>query len=729
MMRLLYRFVSGVLVWGLLGLPLPVAAVTASSTNYVIEHDNFGDALAVEGTANDTAAPTISNVQTATVGTTKATITWGTDENTTGYLKYGSSAGSFTSTSTTQSASSSLSHSAVISGLSEDNTYYFKVVAEDNAGNTAEDTNGGDGYSFTTLQEREEGGGGGSINRTDRIAPQVQRLEIARVSATSAIIAFETSEDAAGTVKYGQTADYGSLAGSVDRFEEEHEIKLRGLVPDTQYSFRAIATDEAGNQGRSDEETFRTLQMDEEPRRPAEQPEQLQITDVRIENVTARTADVVWRTNKEGNSVVEYGETPEYGQSEATLGASTRQHRVALTGLEPGTEYHTRASTFLRGGAHATSSDITFTTEQLSQVQLEDEVIEEVRRAVNRVEDPTLLENVTAVVRQAANQLVEPPSIAGGGPQVDVSPREATISWRTSVPANSMVSYAAEVDYQPDTESVYPATVGKVDEFTQEHEVQLSNLEPTTTYHYQLVSAGKFGSAATTSDLTFTTPSPTPQVTDLQFTTVSGTNIEISWETPMPAQSEIVITDQQTGETIQRADESFVEDHSFVFTGLFPGREYTLQITSTSEEGVSNTSPEFPFSTTVTDDPPSITNVRISSSLIPGRESRVQTIISWETNKPSTSQVFYERGVSSDEGELSNKTALKDELTLDHTVVLDTLQPGSVYRLQVASADINGSTGRSKFYTILTPKPKESLMDLIIKNFSETFEFFKRIKF
>ena len=135
-----------------------------------------------------------------------------------------------------------------------------------------------------------------------------------------------------------------------------------------------------------------------------------------------------------------------------------------------------------------------------------------------------------------------------------------------------------------------------------------------------------------------------------------------------------------------------------------------------------------PFSTTVSLEPPQISKVRISTSIIPGKVEKVQTIISWKTNKPSTSRVFYEEGISGDK-ELPFMTSLEQELVKDHVVITTAFKSGKVYRIRMESIDASGGASYSSDYTIITPRPKESIIDLIIKNFEDIFVFLKKIKF
>ena len=105
---------------------------------------------------DDTTAPVISNVTSTNLTTTSATITWNTNENATSAVNYGlTNAYGLNVTS----ASSVTSHSLLLSGLSANTTYHFRVTSTDAANNV---TTGSDN-TFTTASS---GGGGGETLTT-----------------------------------------------------------------------------------------------------------------------------------------------------------------------------------------------------------------------------------------------------------------------------------------------------------------------------------------------------------------------------------------------------------------------------------------------------------------------------------------------------------------------------------------------------------------------------------
>jgi hypothetical protein len=106
-------------------------------------------ANAIGGTIPDPDPPVISNVTVVDITDTTARIVWDTDEPADSLVHYGLT----TSYGSTESDSSYVtSHSIILTGLTPDTTYHYKVVSSDPSSNTAES---GD-YIFTTQTQTQD---------------------------------------------------------------------------------------------------------------------------------------------------------------------------------------------------------------------------------------------------------------------------------------------------------------------------------------------------------------------------------------------------------------------------------------------------------------------------------------------------------------------------------------------------------------------------------------------
>jgi len=99
----------------------------------------------------DTAAPIMTGLIATTISTTTATITWDTDENAIGTLRYGTTTPVLSDilSQTSMESISSTTHSFALSGLVASTTHYYVAVSADAAGNTATSSE----QSFITLSE------------------------------------------------------------------------------------------------------------------------------------------------------------------------------------------------------------------------------------------------------------------------------------------------------------------------------------------------------------------------------------------------------------------------------------------------------------------------------------------------------------------------------------------------------------------------------------------------
>jgi hypothetical protein len=124
--------------------------------------------------------------------------------------------------------------------------------------------------------------------------------------------------------------------------------------------------------------------------------------------------------------------------------------------------------------------------------------------------------------------------------------------------------------------------------------------------------------------------------------------------------------------------------------------------------------------------PPIIESFKVESSLVAGRTDRARSVVSWKTDELSTSIVYYEEGSGSPDKPLANKQQDTSILVTNHVIILSALKPGTIYRFQITSADEAGNRTTLPIRTIITPKQDESIVDVIFKNFDETFNFLKK---
>lgn len=302
----------------------------------------------------------------------------------------------------------------------------------------------------------------------------------------------------------------------------------------------------------------------------------------------------------------------------------------------------------------------------------------------------------------------------------DITINSATILWETNIKSNSLVALAEDKDYDPKRENPYTLEVGNVEERVKEHKVIVSNLKPGTLYHFQVKSASLIGIIGKSKDYTFSTLA---SKIELEVVRVTNNEIEVRWISPRPTDSNVEFKDLTTGRTYQTKIEGKRTIHSVTLKNLTPGTSYQIRSFGYTEDNILMESNPITIKTKLDTLPPKISTLRIDNALFPARRDRALTIISWRTDEPANSLVFFEEGIGFGEV-LANKAGQKEEFVLEHTVILTT-KTATIYRIQIVSADESGNEARSSIRTVLTPRGEESILDIIIKNFEETFRFLR----
>ena len=127
---------------------------------------------------------------------------------------------------------------------------------------------------------------------------------------------------------------------------------------------------------------------------------------------------------------------------------------------------------------------------------------------------------------------------------------------------------------------------------------------------------------------------------------------------------------------------------------------------------------------TIKDEAPAvISKITTESTLYPGAENRVQTIISWETDELAVCQLFYHQGLAP----LKEVDSLPLEIDFaqKHVQVTTNLLPATVYKFWMECFDDVENKTISEDFIMLTPTREENIIDIILRNFETTFGWVK----
>lgn len=658
-----------------------------------------------------TSGPVISNVTETSINDNTAEIFWRTNVDSDSYVTYSINADL---TSSTKIGSASLvggaapfQHQVTLANLTAGTTYYYFVESKDGAANNSKDTNGNNYYSFQTT--------------TDTRAPVISGITTPVIATTAAVIVWQTDELATTQLVWGTTTGATGTSTDLDQtLSIFHVVSLTGLTENTTYYFKVKSRDSAANETTSDEDSFVTdkttiiqissgggqssIVLDTTP--PT-------ISQIKTEDITPFGATIKFTTSEESIGLINYGlEKNKDLDFTAASSDYKKDHSVKVYGLRMGTKYSLKIKAIDKAG-NATSSEVqTFTTTYLTEKGVD---IKDAYQFQQEVEDAI----------QSALPSIVPPFVEK--PQLrDITEDSATITWRTNIPAYSQVSYADDQTYDAALDNPYSQQNSASQNKVTSHELILTGLKSNTKYHVSAQSYRIAGAVGKSADMTFTTKAGKVQPT---LAAATNNSFRIVWNTDTPSTSILSYTNLSTKITNQKTDQVQVKFHDLTIDNLAPGSTYDVKVSSLTADGniiEGHGSVRVVLSKDVK--APEITAIKIESAFIPGKSDKTQTIVSWKTNEPANSVVYYEEGTGSptEQKALSNKIELPNNYVTDHSVVLTNLKAGGLYRIQVESVDTAGNKTTFPVRTIVIPRQTESVLDIIFKNFEDTFKFLKK---
>jgi hypothetical protein len=478
------------------------------------------------------------------------------------------------------------------------------------------------------------------------------------------------------------------------------------------------------------------------------------LSKIGITDITGTTAKLSWKTNESANTLVQYGKTTSYNRGQVDTGL-TMDHAVVMVDLLPLTTYHYKISSIDASGNVGASGDMTFTTtDALGSVNASENIENSESNSskesseeedtsftsalgnvasylvsmANKVSVSTLENSLNSqynIIRQLSNTV--PPPILSGEPRVLTTADSATITWKTDKESNSLVAVASESKFDKEKGSEgYIQTVGNPNESVTLHTVTISDLEPETIYHYQVRSMTSIGALGESSDFTFRTKTKELEIGNYTVENINAGTATFRWVTNNETDATVKYTPYRNGELEVDAaqtvkDKNFSTLHEVTVDNFESGIVYEVELSGKDLKGKTIAKKISSFATGDDNFPPTIYQIQTESALSVGKESNVQTIISWLTDEPATSQVFYQKGVGLTDDAKWENTQIDSTYTKKHIVVLTKFEAGQIYQFKIQSADSNNNVGVSKVYTILAPKQKESVFQVIMKNFEDVF--------
>ncbi len=229
-----------------------------------------------------------------------------------------------------------------VTGLTDGVTYYFAVTAYDISGNESD-------YSNEVYK---------TITTPDTTPPQISGVYAGNITHNSVTINWTTDEASDSQVEYGLDQSYGSTTTLDTTLVTTHSVTITGLSASTQYHYRVMSRDEAGNLSVSVDYSFTTAEA------PDTTPPQ--ISNIQVADVTDSSVTITWTTDEPSTSQVEYGLNTSYGNITTLDTTPVTVHSVSISGLTSFTTYDFRVRSRDDAGNEAVSSNYSFTTSNVA---------------------------------------------------------------------------------------------------------------------------------------------------------------------------------------------------------------------------------------------------------------------------------------------------------------------------------------------------------------------------
>lgn len=419
--------------------------------------------------------PTTGGSPNVSTGSSTAIITWTTSRSAFGSVDYGKTT-DFGSTSS--ESVSATAHSVKLTGLSPGTTYNYRVQSLDDSNLVGYERTDAysDTYTFSTMSR-----------------PDIGAITASDITLDSALISWTTTSMSTSVIDYGASTDYGqTITVSTTASSSAHMAKLSGLTHSTSYHFRVKGTTADGTDVYSEDNVFQTLTF----------PKVTATVFNTDQGANGTSIVVAWGTNVATTGIVEY--QPVTVETSLDLAHLQALDQAALVKLPIGSK-----------GVVKSNYDGTLASRHVARLNgLSDGTMYVV---TIRGRDKNGLEAVAEPWRYVTGNDTRPPVMSNVVVETPLSgvgadaKAQLLVSWETDEPALGQLVWGkgtgAEYPQASELESA-PGT---------KHVIVLRDLDPTTTFHFKIVSTDVSKNKAESEDTVIVTPAAQQAALDVIF--------------------------------------------------------------------------------------------------------------------------------------------------------------------------------------------------------------------
>ena len=282
-------------------------------------------------------------------------------------------------------------------------------------------------------------------------------------------------------------------------------------------------------------------------------------------------------------------------------------------------------------------------------------------------------------------------------PSATIKTKSAVIAWSTNRTSNSFIKYGkSSGDYGEETGSSTQVT---------SHSVELTGLDPGTTYYYKALWTDEDGNSGLSDELTLTT-NPAPAVSLVKTTNVSIYGVTVSFTIANSIKATV-----EYGKTLSyggtQAISTAKNESTYIvsLTNLVEGTSYNYRIKAEDDEGNVYYSDNYTFETLPV---PKITALKVQQ--VVGMPTATLRLL-WTTNTSVTSVVTYYPNSHPERA----KDYINLSLTKTHEAIIKDLADETEYSLAVTGKDLVGNQAE---YPVQKVKTANDFRPPLIENFN-----------